>query len=138
MRGWQYSPFVQSQGHQIIFRHRYPIGALIHLMSLGLWLALCVLLVCMLMGLFCRKMRMLCGRGCGGHGHGHHGRCGYSGHGCGGDHGHCGPTPPPVHLDALEILRRRYASGEIDDVTFQHMRELLGPSPESERRAPND
>lgn len=133
----QYPPFFQGQGHQIMFRQRYPIGPLIHLISLGLWIALCLLLVCVLMGLLCRKkMRMFCGHShCGSRGYGH-GRCGCGGRG--GEHGHCGPTPSPVHLDALEILRRRYASGEIDDVTFQHMRERLGPSPEPERRAPND
>jgi len=81
-------------------------------------------------------MRMFYGHGrrhCGCHGrdqgHGHgcdHGRD--QGHGCGHGHGYYHPTPPPIHLDALEILRRRYASGEIDDATFQHMRERLGVS----------
>lgn len=36
-------------------------------------------------------------------------------------------TPPPPHapLSAMEILRQRYARGEIDDQTFQNMRERL-------------
>ncbi|HEX3643674.1 MAG TPA: SHOCT domain-containing protein [Ktedonobacteraceae bacterium] len=65
-----------------------------------------------------------------GHGHG----CD-QGHGCSCSHGHgyYHPAPPPIHLDALEILRRRYASGEIDDTTFQHMRERLGASTGPER-----
>jgi len=76
-------------------------------------------------------MRMFYGHGhCGCHGRGH-GNCGC--HGRDNDHGHYCPTPPPIHLDALEILRRRYASGEIDDATFQHMRERLGASTGPER-----
>ena len=38
------------------------------------------------------------------------------------------PTPPPTQLSALEILRQRYARGEIDDATFQQMRERLQAS----------
>jgi putative membrane protein len=34
------------------------------------------------------------------------------------------PHPAP-HLSAMEILRQRYARGEIDDATFQQMRERL-------------
>ena len=34
-------------------------------------------------------------------------------------------TPPPMQFSALEILRQRYARGEIDDATYQHMRERL-------------
>lgn len=36
------------------------------------------------------------------------------------------PTPPQS-LTAGEILRQRYARGEIDAQTFQQMREQLGP-----------
>ena len=35
---------------------------------------------------------------------------------------------PPFEPNALEILRRRYARGEIDGATFDQMRERLGHS----------
>lgn len=38
------------------------------------------------------------------------------------------PTPPPYQPSAVEILRQRYARGEIDDMTFQQMRERLEAS----------
>jgi putative membrane protein len=38
------------------------------------------------------------------------------------------PPPPPYQLSAVEILRQRYARGEIDDATFQQMRERLEAS----------
>ena len=37
-------------------------------------------------------------------------------------------TPPQYQPSAIEILRQRYARGEIDDVTFQQMRERLEAS----------
>jgi Short C-terminal domain len=146
-------------GNPIMMRHHYPIWPLIQLIGIGLWIALFLLLVCGLISWLCRKkMRMFCGHGfgrchrrshghgrcCHGHSHGRdrdHGHCGCHGYshdqgGCHGyshDHDYYPPTPPSIHLDALEILRRRYASGEIDDATFEHMRERLGPSTGPER-----
>lgn len=38
------------------------------------------------------------------------------------------PGVPPVQSSAMEILRQRYARGEIDAVTFDQMRERLGSS----------
>jgi len=38
------------------------------------------------------------------------------------------PGRPPVQPSALEILRQRYARGEIDAVTFEQMRERLESS----------
>jgi putative membrane protein len=38
------------------------------------------------------------------------------------------PGMPPIQPSALEILRQRYARGEIDAVTFDQMRERLGSS----------
>lgn len=50
---------------------------------------------------------------------------------------HGGPPRPPFHTpfepDAMEILRRRYARGEIDATTFDQMRERLeGSAPPRE------
>ncbi len=44
------------------------------------------------------------------------------------------PTPPPIQFSALEILRQRYARGEIDDATFQQMRERLQASAAPEQQ----
>jgi putative membrane protein len=44
------------------------------------------------------------------------------------------PTPPPIQFSALEILRQRYARGEIDDATFQQMRERLQTSAAPEQQ----
>jgi uncharacterized membrane protein len=38
------------------------------------------------------------------------------------------PGMPPAQPSALEILRQRYARGEIDAVTFEQMRERLESS----------
>ncbi len=35
------------------------------------------------------------------------------------------PMPPSYQPSALEILQQRYARGEIDEVTYQQMRERL-------------
>jgi len=35
------------------------------------------------------------------------------------------PGTPPSQLSAMEILRQRYARGEIDAATFENMRERL-------------
>jgi putative membrane protein len=44
------------------------------------------------------------------------------------------PGMPPSQLSAMEILRRRYARGEIDTATYESMRERLensgGPGPQ--------
>jgi putative membrane protein len=44
------------------------------------------------------------------------------------------PGPPPSQLSAMEILRQRYARGEIDAATFENMRERLenSGSPDSQ------
>jgi hypothetical protein len=139
-------PFFQGQGQGsqlgIVVRHYYNLGPLIHLISLGLLFTLFLLIIGALMCRLCKTRMRMYWRGygcCQGRRHGHdHGGCqghrhGHDhGHGCcqGRSHGHDYPHPTPslLHLDALEILRRRYASGEIDDATFEHMRERLGPS----------
>ena len=38
------------------------------------------------------------------------------------------PGVPPIQPSAMEILRQRYARGEIDAATFEHMRERLESS----------
>ncbi len=45
---------------------------------------------------------------------------------------------PPTDIPAMEILRQRYAAGEIDDATFERMRERLEASyPHDEPRPPS-
>ncbi len=39
------------------------------------------------------------------------------------------PGAPPAQPSAMEILRQRYARGEIDAATFEQMRERLESSP---------
>jgi putative membrane protein len=46
------------------------------------------------------------------------------------------PVPPLYQPSALEILHQRYARGELDDATFQRMRERLEASmPPSQQRS---
>jgi uncharacterized membrane protein len=40
------------------------------------------------------------------------------------------PGMPPAQASAIEVLRQRYARGEIDAVTFEQMRERLESSRE--------
>jgi uncharacterized membrane protein len=114
----RYHYIISDGGDHIMGRHYYPIWPLIHLIGIASWIALFMLLICVLMSWLCRKR-----------GHMSHRRSQCCRHQCYSQcRSHCHPTPPPHPLDALEILRQRYASGEIDDTTFQHMRERLGAS----------
>ena len=44
------------------------------------------------------------------------------------------PGTPPAHATAMEILRQRYARGEIDATTFDQMRERLEASNRPDQR----
>ncbi len=41
------------------------------------------------------------------------------------------PTPPPIQFSALEILRQRYARGEIDDAISSRFPKVSAPSSEA-------
>lgn len=123
----RYYYLVSDGGDHIMGRYHDPIWPLIHLIGIASWIAFFMLLICVLMSWLCRKRGHMscCHSRC--YSRQSHSRCcsrQSQSQCCSNSH----PTPPPSHLDALEILRQRYASGEIDDTTFQHMRERLGAS----------
>jgi uncharacterized membrane protein len=86
------------------------LGPSIPLLITALWVALFLLLVCALLIWFSRKKMP---------------KFGYY------------PAPPSSQPSALDILRQRYACGEIDEVTFQNMRERL-EALDARERPPND
>jgi uncharacterized membrane protein len=90
-----------KEDHMIV-RDVYTPWALMHLLGTVLWIALLVLLVWALVSWLNRKNTPWVSY--------HH------------------PTPPPGPPSALEILRQRYARGEIDGTTFDQMRERLEAS----------
>jgi len=85
-------------------------GPSIPLLITALWVALLLLLVCALLIWFSRKKMPKFAY--------------YS-------------APPSSQPRALDILRQRYARGEIDDVTFQNMHERL-EALDARERPPND
>jgi len=85
-----------------MFFYRFgPVPMLFGLLGTLFWIALLALLVWALVSLFTKRNRSLF------------------------DVTH---TAPVNHLSAMEILRQRYARGEIDDATFEQMRERLEKS----------
>ncbi len=102
--------YFYGRDHAFFLRHQYQVGPSMHLLITALWVALFLVLVsALLIWLSRKKMPAVA----------YH------------------PTPPPRPISALEILRQRYARGEIDDVTFQNMQERLKAS-EARERPPND
>ena len=78
--------------------YEYPLWLLMHLLSTALWIVLLIVLVWALVSWLKRQNTPIVG---------YH------------------PFPAPSQPSALEILRQRYARGEIDGVTFQQLREGL-------------
>ena len=90
-----------------MYRYEFALWPLMHLFGTVLWIAAFVVIAWALVSWLSRRNAPMVG---------YH------------------PTPPPMQLSALEILRQRYARGEIDDVTFQHMRERLEASAAPEQQ----
>jgi putative membrane protein len=81
-------------------REEFALWPLMHLFSTVLWIAVFVVIAWALISWLSRRNAPMVGY-------------------------HPTSTPPPMQFSALEILRQRYARGEIDDATYQHMRERL-------------
>jgi len=81
-----------------MFRYGYGLWVIMHLLGNVFWIALFVVLVWALVRWLNRKTPSITW---------YH------------------PATPPASPSALEILRQRYARGEIDAVTFDQMRERL-------------
>ena len=92
--------------------YQYHLEPSVQPLITGLWVALLLVLVCAFLLWSSRKKVAVSGYG-------------YR------------PAPLPHQPNALEILRQRYALGEIDDVTFENMRERL-EALDARERPPND
>ena len=90
-----------------MLRYEYGLWPWMHLLGTALWIALLIVLAWALVSWLKRNNMPLVG---------YH------------------PTPPPSQPSALEILRQRYARGEIDEVAFQQMRERLEASTAPEQQ----